>query len=492
MLWESGELDSAAAMAVKLHVEVCTSCQNAVNRFTAVYEEVAEVKAATASWKFREALRARKKRRVGKWRSSLRWITISTAASVVLTFAVSTFLHLTPAAQAEGLLKMASERETRTVARNFFKLTNGSLECFMVADAMGTRTVRTWNATTGVCDSASSLFLRAGWESGDLLSARNFRRWRDSLPNKSDTVTKRASTTAITTETGASPLRKATLELRTADYEPIAGQFEFVSSDSGRIQTFKLSKSEQSFDPETLPAVIPGPASGISQPKSAVKADPPSTDPVDRAEAQVRMALHRLGLDRYVLVAVAREGHVVKVWGLIAQSQKLSDLKEIVDGLPSVRLAMASDTDGPLPWEAYKGSVAPLAYDKIVALFPNNPQGRQEFVNALDFSTRRVVAAARSLEGILALATKIASTEYAPLLQQAASELQASIEVDLKSIAGRLQPLTDEPLEPSAEQMTARRASELYTLVHEVVFLARPDESPSLEEALTSIRSLLR
>lgn len=490
LLWESGELDVETAARIKLHVQECGPCQETLGRFSSMYEDVAGVKAEAASWNLREAMNAKKRERQSKRRSSLRWITIGTAASVALVFAVSTFFNLTPTAQAEGLLLKASQREGADPAsRNFFKLTNGGVECRMIADATGTRTVGVSNSTA-VCDSAISHFRRAGWKSSDFLSAKNFQQWRGALPKKSDTVTKLATTTAITTETEANPLHKATLELRTADYEPVAGQFEFVSPDSGEMETFEVTKSEESFDP-AVPATDPAPISETPHPESSAIADVPSADRLDLTEAQVRLALHRLGLDRDVLVAIERDGRAVKVWGLIAQPEKLSELRNAVGNLPDVRFAVVSEDNGPLPWRAYQGSGLPLAYDRVTALFPNNPQARQEFVNALDLSTRRVVAAARSREGVLALATKIDSAEQGSLLRQAASELQASISADLESLAGRLQPLADEPMASSAERMTAKRAMDLYMLVHEVVFLSRPDGSPSLEQALESIRSLL-
>lgn len=490
MLWESGELDPQTAAGIKLHVNKCGLCRETVERFSSMFEDVARVKATAASWNFREAIKTKKRELWSKGCLSLRWITIGTAASVVLVFAIGTFFNLTPAAQAEGLLQKASEREAGTVSQNFFKLANGGFECRLVANATGVRPAPTSNPAGAVCDSAISHFRKAGWKSSDLLSARNFRQWRDSLSRKGDAVRKLASTTVITTETDASPLRKATLELRTADYKPVAGQFEFT--DSGQTETFEVTRSEEPFD-VTVPGVDTEPTSSLPQPESSVIANVPSTNSLDLAESRVRLALHRLGLDRDVLVAVERKEAALRVWGLIAQPQTFSELKEAVRDLPKVQFAVVSeDEQGPLPWRAYQGSGSPLAYDQITALFPNNPQGRQEFVNAVDLSTRRIVAATRSREGILALAAKMDSTEQSSLLQQAASELQASIETDLTLLAERLQPLVNERFTVSAERMTAARAADLYTLVHEVVFLGRPNGAPTLEEAFAGIRSLLR
>lgn len=492
MLWESGELDSEASNIVKLHVQECRQCEETVERFSAVYEEVAGVKAAAASWNLRDTVNTKEQERRRKRRSSLQWITIGTAATVALVFAVSTLFNLTPAAKAETLLLTASQREAaHGSSKNFLKLARGGLQCRMIADSHGTRTIPISNSSAALCDSAITHFRRAGWQSGNLLSAKSFRQWRDSLSEKTDTILEQVNTTAITTKTEMSPLRKATLELRNADYEPIAARFEFASSDSGPTEAFEVTESDESFnladsaiDPKQLPA--------IPQPGSSVTVDASSVDPLDFAEARVRMALHQLDLDRSVLVAVERKENTVRVWGLVAQPQTLSELREAVSEIPQAQFAVVSEDNGPLPWSAYQGSGSPLASEKIAALFPNNPQGRQEFINALDLFTRRVVGAARSREKVLKLAVKIGSSEQAALLRQSASELRVSISADLESIAKQLQLLTDEPLVSSADHVSASRAMDLYLRVHEVVFLGRPDRALTLEQAIADIRSLLQ
>ncbi len=123
------------------------------------------------------------------------------------------------------------------------------------------------------------------------------------------------------------------------------------------------------------------------------------------------------------------------------------------------------------------------------SLFASDSRGHEKFLSGIDTATRRLLGEAKTRDALLRLAAQIPSSEYAKQLNQAASEIAAKMAVDMTLLGQELQPLAS--VSVKRHTLTFEQAQQLYTLVHEVVFLSRDQDSLSLDEAVSRIQALL-
>ncbi len=221
-------------------------------------------------------------------------------------------------------------------------------------------------------------------------------------------------------------------------------------------------------------------------------------DPLDIAEAQVRLALHQTGADRNVLLAVERETADVKIWGVAPTDEIGQQLSNAIHGLPNVRDEILETSDGQssqssLPWQAYRGDGPPLGFDAIQNLYGSDMSGRQQFLNTLDDRTRELVGEARSRDALLTLASRIQLGDPAKAmeLRHAASDLELEMTGDLAFLGDRLQPFAGTGQRRAHHPLTGPQAMRLYLLIHEVLFQAKSSDSLDLNTALGQIRRLI-
>ncbi|MDR3763682.1 MAG: hypothetical protein P4M01_06255 [Acidobacteriota bacterium] len=455
-----------------------------------LYRDVARIDEQAAAHRLRGALRARHKE---SWRTLLqtpRWAK-ATAALVILALVVSSVTDLTPAARADSLLTKAAEEQGGDAhSPRFLRVQGAAVQCGVSLDGSGSSRLEAVSGTD-FCTALSSSLKSVGWNWNDLLSARSFQHWRHSLKKKKDSIQTFADATEVTTTTSQGPLEKATLRIRNADHRPVSGRLVFASLAGAQHQEIEVSEAA------TVPQELAHDVAPVTPeaPHSSSLAPPTVADPLSVREMAVRLALHRMGADDNILLEVTRSGDAIKVTGVVPTQELKARLASELSPQPQVILSVSAEGE-PQPsgsaseWQSFRGDAAPLAYNRINALYAENPEGRRRFVNGLDATTRRLVGEAKSKDALLRLASLLRGTESAVSAAKAATDLEDRMAADTASLALQLQPILG-PLPTDSKHLTYSGAMQLYTLVHEVVLLNRRENTLTLEECALHIRGVL-
>ncbi len=481
LLWQTGELTDPEAKIIELHLKECSACQNKVADADAMFGRVAKVDA--------EAERRRKQ--AGSQQIFKSRAVMGTTAMVVVCALVFTSLtQWTPAARAESLLTKAVQEQARD--RNsvrFLKVQSGPFACNVALASDSGQLRYSSTGSPDFCEKVSSNLSSAGRRWNSLLSAESFQQWRHSLTKKQDSIVKTVDSIMVNTLTDEGSLREASLELRSADYQPISAHFEFAGEAPMKIdvdedhaaeeiatRTASLSQAEQKSTTENF-------------------ASSSIIDPLDVTEARVRLALHEAQLDRNILLAVERGHNSVLVWGIVPTEADRTALNDAVQTMLHVRVSVLTEAEQqeqrkPLPWESYQGDGVPLAYEQLKNLFPSDEPARQQFQNDLDMLTRRIVGEARTRDALLVLHSRLSSSEEEPSLERAAAELANAMRLDTLSLAARLAPLTG-PIAQAGSTLSRGQAMQLYTLVHEMTFMGQEKSNLQLAQAVTRTKRLL-
>ena len=104
--------------------------------------------------------------------------------------------------------------------------------------------------------------------------------------------------------------------------------------------------------------------------------------------------------------------------------------------------------------------------------------------------TRNLVGEAKARDALLALRSRLATTEYGQPLESAAAELADAMRRDTLALATQLAPLTG-PVAHSGGPLDYRQAMQLYSLVHEMTFAGKQQSNLQLSQAVSQTRRLL-
>lgn len=485
LLWQSGELSPEQAASVKAHLCICKECASQVAELTDIYEDVNWASAEAAQRSLRSAITRRRR----NWLLTKRKVTAGIAAGLIAALFLFTFSDLIPEARADSLLSKAIQEERSVMPRRrMIHFHSGQDQCQWAIEPGSVQMIAASFDSSSFCGLVAANLRSAGWT--DPFSAKSFEQWRKSLNKKSDAVTRLSTVTEVTTSTQEGPLRSATLRIRASDYRPVAARFQFA--DSRGVEQPSVDVTEEEAPPQV--AQLPAPVEPKATAHNALPV-PAITDPTDEAEARVRLTLHRLGDDANVLLAVERKGTGIKVWGVVPNPGTKSAVSNALRSTPNVEVNLLSESEeaqqqAPLPWTAAHGDSSPLAFEQIRTLFSDNPAGHQNFLNGLDAVTRRLAGEAKTRDALLALTSRLRSSEQGEPLQKAIVDLDSSINVDTSLLAAQLQPLTGR-LPGHTGRLSYPRAMDLYTLVHDVAFQSRSREPLALDDALARIRVLL-
>ncbi len=487
LLWQSGELSPERTDAVRRHLAGCEECQQRVAELESLYEGLAAVDDHAAQYRVREVLEQRHRSFWRRLQLNPRWTT-ATASVVIAALLLVIFTEYTPSARAEVLLTRAVKEESAETSRpHLLKIQSSGLNCNVVLDRAAA-VISASDSNGNFCGRLSTNLHAAGWTWNDLLSAQSFKQWRASLKEKKDAVRKLPDESEVTTSTNEGPLHRATLRLRSTDYRSIQARFVFVSSTGEEEPEIEVTESEKIPQEVAHNAPAPLPAAPRSAPVPAL----PPANPLDITEAEVRMTLHRLDADKNVLLAVNREPNDIQVTGIASEKAQASSITSSLANLPHVQTQVATEGEGnpTSGWQSFQGDAPPLAYDKVNALYPDDPQGRQKFINSVDAITRRLVAEASTRDNLRTLANRLQSSGEAEQLSPALSDTESSMSVDLGSLASELRPMIG-PVTPQAGRLTYAQATQLYILVHELVFMNKSDNPLGLDDSLAQVRRLI-
>ncbi len=485
LLFESRELEEDRAKAVRQHLSVCAACRAKLSEIDFLKENVVEIHTAAMQLNLKFAAEERRRRRVYEFLRpaiSRNWMA-ATASVLIAALLLFTLTDFTPAARAEALLSKAAKLETSATGPQYLEIMNGASQYLYVP---GTP-MKHSSGASAFPDAVIAGFRAAGWTSRNPLSAKSFLEWRSSLRHKRDALRSVAGATEVTTSTAEGPIRKAMLRIRTSDNRPVAGEFEF--SEETHLAAVMVAEGKSPPVEKTTASVAnlaPGHA-------AAAVVVPEALDPLDKVEAEARLKVHKLNQDGNILLAVQREPDTIKVWGAVSNERIGTQLNDALAGLTSVKVAISAQSEQEnkdLPWKPYLGDTTPLAHEELQTLYPNDLTARQNLLNEVDSLTRRIVAEARARDGFVALAARMGTSNDTAQLRKAIEDIQAEMATDVGQLRSRLQPFTG-ALVGQTRPLSYARAVQLYTLVHQVLFLGRSQDAMTLEDAIERMRPLL-
>ncbi len=487
LLWQSGELSPERTEDVRCHLAECEECQQKVAELESLYEGVAVVDDHAAQYRIREVLEQRHRPFWRRLQFNSRW-TATTATVVIGALLLVTFTEYTPSARAEMLLNHAVKEESSETSRpHLLQVQSSGMNCNIVVTQAAVM-VSASGSNENFCGRLTTNLHAAGWSWNDLLSAHSFKQWRASLKEKKDAVKKLSDADEVTTATSHGPVHRATLRLRSTDYRPTEARFVFVSTTGEEEPEIEVLSNE------TIPLEVARttPAPLPTEPHPAPAPVLPPVNPLDLTEAEVRLTLHRLGADKNVLLAVNREPDDIRVSGVVPDKAQAASLTSSLVSLPKVKTQVVVEGEGSPAsnWQSFQGNAPPLAYEKVNELYPDDPQERQRFVNNVDMITRRLVAEAKNQDGLLTLENRLRPHAEAEQLTPTLADTQSNVNADLSSLATVLEPIIG-PVKPQPAPLTYAQATQLYTLVHELIFMNNSDNPFGLDESAAQVRRLI-
>ena len=485
LLLLSNELDAERTDEVKAHLQQCDDCQRDLTEIESLYEGLARVDEHAAQYRIRSAI---ERRRHSFWKSIPRYQgwAAAVASSVIAALLLVTVMEYTPSARAEALLSHAANAEKAKGNRaHLLRVEAAGSGCSIrIRDAASV--ISASDSDQEVCGRFASHLQQVGWDWNDVLSANQFKRWRDGLHGKTDSIHAVGNATEVSTVTKDGPLHRAVLRVRSGDYHAMQARFQFA--DGGEPE-FEVTEHEPApGERATGVAVLP---THVASPESAAVPEA-VVDPTDLTESDVRLALHRLGLDSSVLLAVKREPTIVEVTGVVPDRMHAESLAHALGGVEHVETDVSVEGEGSRPstWQAFQGDAPPLAYDKVNALFAEDPDARQKFINRVDMLTQRLVAEARTRDGLLALVKRLRLQKEADPLRAALADTESKMSVDLGTLAATLEPISG-PIKTEGTHLTAVEADDLFQLTHELLFRGKSESQRNEDDALAGTRRIL-
>lgn len=475
VLLHSGELDSERIPYVEAHLATCIDCAGKHSRLDEMYGMVA----------------GSLPRRV---RPGSGFVKKSLAAALSILVALYLLTDGSASAKADELLSRAGAEEMKAMRRRqIMRVQSGGIDCHLVSESGRQSYASHGPARELDCEAISTAVRQSGWEANELLSPQKFQKWRRSISGREDSVEKSDGETRITTKAPAGVLQLASLRIRTSDYRPISAHYEFAAKD-GRPRVIDVAEVEN------LPAMPEPIESRLEQPISP--SSRPAVEPLDvadatdRREAQVRLILHEAGAGGNVLLAVDRAGSQIRVWGVAGDGPAKDALARQLEPIQQVTVELVSEKEQqelerPSPWNPRHGDAAPLALKQIDALFPNQPEARQQYLNGLDRLAREIAGATRDREAVHALLRRLGGSPESVPLAGVAAALDKRVVNRLESLREELSPLL--PADASATSsatLSAEDGVELYNLVQQVAILASQEDPLSLDGALTRLALL--
>jgi hypothetical protein len=341
-----GELPAGEAREIEGHLEGCAECRAEVEELLAtlaeciVYREEVLDRLLTPPpqpWADLAPEFARIDREIAphprwRFRPALRW---GLAAAAVLTFAIVWEFRETPSVQAASLLHRAeiaaSKRPAVGIAGRRVRIR--------------TKTIEFTLAVNPAPPALEALFREARWNLVDPLSARAFAGWRDSLKEKTDSVTPAPEAYQIRTTTPEGPLAAASLTLRAADLEPVEARLEFRDQEWVELSEASGEPAGDGGGAAIAPHAAEPPAApgAPSLPPSALPGVTGGTVPAS-AVIQVLAALHEIGADLGEQVEVNPVDGRLAVTGMGIPLARQRQIQGALEKFPNVTVQFSEPT----------------------------------------------------------------------------------------------------------------------------------------------------
>jgi hypothetical protein len=365
-----GELRGRETRRVRAHLEACWQCRCEREALEATVGDCVEYrrKAMAAGmpepprpWidiyaaMNRQDARAEKAAIAPGWR----WAAAVLAAGLALALVYRQF-ERPPAVEAAALLNRAeAAAEARPAKPHRVRIRAGRQE--FVRNS-GVRPASRAAAGEAMPAGMKNLFERAHYDDADPLSARAYAEWRDGAGEKRDRVVESAGLYEIRTVVFSGELAEASLTLRAADLEPVAGRLQF--RDDNSLEFTRVSEP-------------PAPADGFAVAshegvpvRPAVPSRPAATSPRNSAsisdELEVLAALHKIGADLGDPVQVTLADGRVAVEGAGLAPDRQRQIHALLDAHPNVVVRFSE----PAP----SGGIPPAGGDAAPTAAPPAPR----------------------------------------------------------------------------------------------------------------------
>jgi len=365
LLASEGELPKRRQLEIAAHVDQCATCREtlgaaglAIREYQDAEQNPQAAAAATVATaarvnRFRTRLRQEKRDQVTREvrLPVRRWLPVA-AAVPVLVAALFFSNRYGSVVRAEELLTRAVAQEQSapigTVRRVEIRVRRGPrtgmpgtptrTSAWSMTRELGTaRPVAASQSTPETeaeSDELATLLEANHFDWRDPLSVRSFSTWRDSLTNKTDSVTPLGSDAlTLRTTTPDGLLRSAELIVRRVDFQPVKQTLNFEGF--GEVEIVELSRWVSS---------APMVADSSAPPAPAVEPTAPNADTLEEAELDVRKTLHDLAVDWDPAIAVERSGRAVEVRGRV-DGRRRAEIAHALGKIAPVRVTLRSDGD---------------------------------------------------------------------------------------------------------------------------------------------------
>lgn len=174
------------------------------------------------------------------------------------------------------------------------------------------------------------------------LTAAGFTAWRDSLDSKTDSVAQAGALVTLDTTTGIGEIREARMVVRAADFHPVEQHLRFAGEQV--VDFTEIGFEIREVSGEAAQPIPPAAESADATP-ARVDQKPSSEASLMETEMQLRYALFAHGWDVGEELTVARDGNRLVLTGTVSSSERERALREVLEGVPNVRLAIHAPGD---------------------------------------------------------------------------------------------------------------------------------------------------
>lgn len=323
--WLDGELDQIESSRVSQHLSGCRECGEHLASLRAVHYEIVRLAPQPpAPW---ADLRSRLhdldagqtvQRRRSSFHFPVKWAAMAAALVIgALVFRLST----SQTVSAAELLRDASAAELQSEPAKRIRVKTR-------------RAVFTRPASGDIDNDIARLFIEAGYNWNEPLSARSFSGWRNRLSKKDDRVRvlgdRDSRMYRIVTSTEEGSLAEASITLRADDLRAVDSSFRFRNNEIVDI-TEEAQAGGIKPVPEPRLADSVRPSQSGHQPAAERDATPSD-------ELRVLAALHAIGADLGEPIEVKREKSSITVSALIPDAERQAQIRTSLAGIPLVDL----------------------------------------------------------------------------------------------------------------------------------------------------------
>jgi hypothetical protein len=380
--------------------------------------------------------------------------------------------------RASELLSNAMQHETSSGKATLFRVQVGEQICTEVQQ----NGLLISSETSSKCRHALQYIRRTPWNHGNPLSARTYALWRSSLPRHRDYIIKRETSWQIKTTTDEGPVRRASLEMRAADYHSTELKLGFEDNEEIRIFEYTIPLRKE---PSTIVSLVERTS------KNAFR-----DSPGDLLEVQAWKTLHKIGSDSGWDGIVVRKGASVSVYAIGAFDENKKRLSIGFGNLPEIRLEMhdidaGGDSRGLLPpRKSVPISGAPLADTLLKRDFPDN-DARTAYLNNEEMLSRAILGRAFLLDQLKirqkALIHCSCAKDLASLVKQEERALiqdEVHFSTSLEPLIGRLPLSLSRPLK-------LEEAKGLDTSIQRLLKLPENCDESDLKSQIENVRRML-